>query len=57
MTATDAAMLALQGNAAAIPPEYRDGVAVQLAALMRQAQLVLEFPLPDDTEPAAVFTP
>jgi hypothetical protein len=57
MTGADAAALALQTNAAAIPPEYRDGVAVQLGALLRQAQLVQEFPLPDDTEPAAVFTP
>jgi hypothetical protein len=40
-----------------IPPEYRDGVAVQLAALLAQARLVQDFPLPDDLEPAPVFTP
>ena len=40
-----------------IPAEYRDGVATQLAALMVQAELVMSFPLPDETEPATVFTP
>jgi hypothetical protein len=43
--------------ASGIPPEYRAGVAAQLAALRAQARLVEEFPLPDDTEPAPVFTP
>lgn len=56
MTGPDATAT-LQGTAAAIPLEYREGVALQLAALMQQAQLVLEFPLPDEAEPAPVFTP
>jgi hypothetical protein len=41
----------------AVPAEYRAGVAVQLAALRAQARLVEEFPLPDELEPAPVFTP
>jgi hypothetical protein len=41
----------------AVPVEYRAGVAVQLAALRAQARLVEEFPLPDDLDPAPVFTP
>jgi hypothetical protein len=40
-----------------IPPEYRDGVATQLAALLIQAELLLSFPLADELEPAPVFTP
>jgi hypothetical protein len=40
-----------------IPPEYLDGVATQLAALLLQAELVLSFPLADEIEPAPVFTP
>jgi len=40
-----------------IPIEYRAGVASQLAALMIQAELVRSFPLPDEIEPAPVFTP
>ena len=40
-----------------VPVEYRAGVATQLAALRVQAKLVEEFALPDDTEPAKVFTP
>jgi hypothetical protein len=44
-------------EAAAVPPAYRAGVAIQLAALREQARLVEEFPLPDELEPAAVFAP
>jgi hypothetical protein len=40
-----------------VPVEYRAGVAVQLGALLAQARLVEEFALPDQLEPAAVFTP
>jgi len=40
-----------------VPPAFRAGVALQLAALREQARLVEEFPLPDDLEPAAVFVP
>lgn len=54
----DAAALQLtQPEAAAIPPEYHAGVATQLAALRVQARLVEEFELPDEVEPAPVFTP
>jgi hypothetical protein len=42
-------------EAAAVPPAYHAGVAIQLAALREQARLVEEFPLPDELEPAAVF--
>jgi hypothetical protein len=52
-----AAPLHTAPEAAAIPPEYRAGAAAQLAALRVQARLVEEFELPDDLEPAPVFTP
>ncbi len=40
-----------------IPTEYLDSVARALAVLAEQARLVMEFPLPEDTEPAALFLP
>jgi hypothetical protein len=40
-----------------IPPQYHEGVAVQLTALLQQAELVLGLPLEPTIEPAAVFTP
>ena len=40
-----------------IPPQYREGVAVQLTALLAQAELVLGLPLEPTVEPAPVFTP
>jgi hypothetical protein len=40
-----------------IPAEYREAVATQFTALMQQADLVLDFPLSDDIEPAALFAP
>jgi hypothetical protein len=40
-----------------IPSEYHEGVATQFAALLVQAGLVLNFTLPDEIEPAPVFTP
>jgi hypothetical protein len=40
-----------------VPPAWRAGVAMQLAALREQARLVEEFPLPDELEPAAEFVP
>ena len=52
-----AAPLLTTPEAAAIPPEYRAGVATQLAALRVQARLVEEFVLPDDLEPAPCFRP
>lgn len=38
-----------------IPPEYAAGVAGNLARLLVQAKLVMEFELPSDVEPAPVF--
>jgi hypothetical protein len=40
-----------------IPSQYREGVAVQLTALLVQAELVLSLPLAPEVEPAPVFTP
>jgi hypothetical protein len=40
-----------------ILPEHRDGVALNLARLMAQARLVQSVALPEETEPASVFTP
>jgi hypothetical protein len=40
-----------------IPPQYHEAVAVQLTALLAQAELVLGLPLEPAIEPAAVFTP
>jgi Protein of unknown function (DUF4089) len=52
-----AAPLLTQPEAAAIPPEYRAGVATQLQALLAQARLVEEFVLPDDLEQASASAP
>ena len=41
----------------AIAPEYRSGIATNLAVTAALAVLVLDFPLDDHAEPAAVFTP
>jgi Protein of unknown function (DUF4089) len=38
-----------------IAPEYAGGVAENLARLLAQAKLVMEFELPSDMEPAPVF--
>ncbi len=38
-----------------IPPEYAAGVAENLARLLAQVKLVMEFELPSDMEPAPVF--
>jgi hypothetical protein len=40
-----------------IPAQYHEGVAVQLTALLEQAELVLGLPLEPAIEPAPVFTP
>ncbi len=45
-------MLGLEIEAA-----YRPGIAANLEVTARFAQLVLDFPLPDQAEPAAVFRP
>ena len=38
-----------------LTPEQRDGVVKNLATTFAVAQLVLEFPLPDDVDAAPVF--
>ena len=40
-----------------LKPEYRPGVATNLKVTAGLAALVLDFPLGDHAEPAAVFTP
>lgn len=40
-----------------IAPEYRPGVIANLERTAAIAQLVLEFPLPDELEPAPIFLP
>jgi hypothetical protein len=40
-----------------VKPEYRSGIATNLNVTAALAALVLEFPLDDHAEPAAVFTP
>ena len=44
-------------EAAAVPPAYRAGVAMQLAALRAQARLVEEFALPEEPAPGTDFAP
>jgi hypothetical protein len=50
----DAAAAAL---ALPIAPEHRPGVVANLERLAAMAALVMEFPLPDETEAAPVFRP
>ena len=40
-----------------IPPQFEEGVAIQLAAVQVQAKLVLDFSLDEETEPAPIFLP
>jgi hypothetical protein len=40
-----------------LTPEQRDGVIRNLAVTLTVAQLVMEFPLPDDVDAAPVFHP
>ena len=40
-----------------IAPEHRPGVIQFTGVLLAQGALVMEFPLPDDVEPAPVFRP
>ena len=40
----------------AIAPEWREAVRSNLEVSFRLAKLVLDFPLPDEAEPAPVFT-
>jgi len=48
----DAAALAL---GLPIEPQWRPAVKANLQVTLRQAALVTDFPLPEDTEPAPVF--
>ena len=41
----------------AVEPEWRDAVVANLKATAAAARLVLDFPLPDELEPAPVFRP
>jgi hypothetical protein len=40
-----------------IDPAHRPGVIVNLERIAQMAMLVMEFPLPDEAEPASVFRP
>ena len=40
-----------------IDPAHRAGVLLNLERIAQMAALVMEFPLPDDTEPAPVYQP
>jgi len=40
-----------------IAPEWQPAIRTHLAASLVHAAAVLEFPLPDDAEPAAIFRP
>jgi hypothetical protein len=40
-----------------LDPAHRPGVVLNFERLARMAKLVMEFPLPDETEPAPVFHP
>ena len=40
-----------------IDPALRRGVVVNLERIAQMAALVMEFPLPEDAEPAPVFRP
>ena len=40
-----------------IDPAHRPGVLLNLRRIAEMAALVMEFPLPDEVEPAPVFTP
>jgi hypothetical protein len=39
-----------------IKPEWRDDVRANLAVTLRMGGLVRDFPLPDEADPAPVFT-
>ena len=56
VTETDVERLAA-GVGLSIAPADRQAVAQQLSGLLTVAQLVTEFPLPDEVEVAPVFRP
>jgi hypothetical protein len=58
---TDAPLDAFIDSSAAllglsIKQEWRDAVRANLAVSLRMGALVMDFPLPDEAEPAPVFT-
>jgi hypothetical protein len=40
-----------------LDPAHRPGVVLNIERIAQMAALVMEFPLPDETEPAPVFQP
>jgi len=40
-----------------VDPAHRPGVVLNLERIAQMAALVMEFDLPEETEPAAVYTP
>jgi hypothetical protein len=40
-----------------LDPEHRPGVILNMERIAAMAALVMDFPLPDETEPAPVFHP
>jgi hypothetical protein len=40
-----------------IDPAHRPGVVLNMGRIAQMAALVMEFPLPDEVEPAPVFRP
>ena len=40
-----------------LDPAHRPGVVLNLERIAAMAALVMEFPLPEETEPAPVYTP
>ena len=40
-----------------LDPAHRPGVVLNIARIAQMAALFMEFPLPDETEPAPVFQP
>ena len=40
-----------------LDPTHRPGVVLNLGRIAQMAALFMEFPLPDETEPAPVFEP
>jgi hypothetical protein len=40
-----------------LDPAHRPGVVLNLTRIAEMASLFMEFPLPDETEPAPVFKP
>jgi 1-carboxybiuret hydrolase subunit AtzG-like len=40
-----------------LDPAHRPGVVLNLGRIAAMARLVMEFPLPDEAEPAPVFRP